>query len=227
MILVSIDDHVIEPRDMFDHHVPDRWKDQAPAERRQRPGDRALGVPGGGEWLGQPQRRRRLAEGGLGHGSHHLRRDAPRGLRHRRAGARHEPQRDPGLDVLPVLRRLQRRLLPALGGQGAGAGDDPGLQRLAHRRVGGVPSGAVHPSGHSARLGSGRPGGRGPPGGRQGLPGHDHAGAAPHAGSAQLSQRGLLGSVLPGRVRGAGGHVPAHRPGLRRHQQPPTPPSTT
>jgi predicted TIM-barrel fold metal-dependent hydrolase len=30
MILVSIDDHVIEPRDMFDHHVPDRWKDQAP-----------------------------------------------------------------------------------------------------------------------------------------------------------------------------------------------------
>ena len=30
MILVSIDDHVIEPRDMFDHHVPDRWKDEAP-----------------------------------------------------------------------------------------------------------------------------------------------------------------------------------------------------
>jgi predicted TIM-barrel fold metal-dependent hydrolase len=30
MILVSIDDHVIEPREMFDQHVPDRWKDQAP-----------------------------------------------------------------------------------------------------------------------------------------------------------------------------------------------------
>jgi len=30
MILVSIDDHVIEPRDMFDAHVPARWKDQAP-----------------------------------------------------------------------------------------------------------------------------------------------------------------------------------------------------
>ena len=26
----SIDDHVIEPRDMFARHVPDRWKDQAP-----------------------------------------------------------------------------------------------------------------------------------------------------------------------------------------------------
>ncbi|MBO0731196.1 MAG: amidohydrolase family protein [Acidimicrobiaceae bacterium] len=30
LILVSIDDHVIEPRDMFVHHVPDRWKEQAP-----------------------------------------------------------------------------------------------------------------------------------------------------------------------------------------------------
>ena len=30
LILVSIDDHVIEPRDMFDRHVPARWKDEAP-----------------------------------------------------------------------------------------------------------------------------------------------------------------------------------------------------
>jgi len=30
MILVSCDDHVIEPPDMFERHVPDRWKDQAP-----------------------------------------------------------------------------------------------------------------------------------------------------------------------------------------------------
>ena len=30
MILISIDDHVIEPRDMFDAHVPARWKDRAP-----------------------------------------------------------------------------------------------------------------------------------------------------------------------------------------------------
>jgi len=30
LILVSIDDHVIEPRDMFDRHVPEKWKDQAP-----------------------------------------------------------------------------------------------------------------------------------------------------------------------------------------------------
>jgi predicted TIM-barrel fold metal-dependent hydrolase len=30
MILISIDDHVIEPRDMFDNHVPARWRDRAP-----------------------------------------------------------------------------------------------------------------------------------------------------------------------------------------------------
>jgi predicted TIM-barrel fold metal-dependent hydrolase len=30
MILVSIDDHVIEPRDMFEGHVPDRYRDAAP-----------------------------------------------------------------------------------------------------------------------------------------------------------------------------------------------------
>jgi predicted TIM-barrel fold metal-dependent hydrolase len=30
MVLFSIDDHVIEPPDMFQNHVPDKWADQAP-----------------------------------------------------------------------------------------------------------------------------------------------------------------------------------------------------
>ncbi|MCW2524125.1 MAG: putative TIM-barrel fold metal-dependent hydrolase, partial [Frankiales bacterium] len=30
LILVSIDDHVIEPRDMFDQHVPAKYKAEAP-----------------------------------------------------------------------------------------------------------------------------------------------------------------------------------------------------
>jgi predicted TIM-barrel fold metal-dependent hydrolase len=30
LILVSIDDHVIEPRDMFERHVPEKYKDEAP-----------------------------------------------------------------------------------------------------------------------------------------------------------------------------------------------------
>ena len=105
MILVSIDDHVIEPRDMFDQHVPDRWKDQAPRS--------VLNDEGIERWVfqdiesgsGQPQRGGRVAEGGLGHGPHHLRRDATRRVRRRRARPRHGPQRDPGVDVLPLLRR--------------------------------------------------------------------------------------------------------------------------
>ena len=30
LILVSVDDHVVEPPDMFDDHVPAKWKDRAP-----------------------------------------------------------------------------------------------------------------------------------------------------------------------------------------------------
>jgi hypothetical protein len=30
LILVSIDDHVVEPPDMFVRHVPDRYKGEAP-----------------------------------------------------------------------------------------------------------------------------------------------------------------------------------------------------
>src|SRR3990172_11048347 len=30
LVLVSIDDHVVEPRDMFDRHVPERWRRDAP-----------------------------------------------------------------------------------------------------------------------------------------------------------------------------------------------------
>ena len=30
MVLVSIDDHVIEPEDMFENHMPEKYKDEAP-----------------------------------------------------------------------------------------------------------------------------------------------------------------------------------------------------
>ena len=30
MILVSVDDHVIEPPTMFDAHIPEKYRDQAP-----------------------------------------------------------------------------------------------------------------------------------------------------------------------------------------------------
>jgi predicted TIM-barrel fold metal-dependent hydrolase len=38
LILVSVDDHVVEPPTMFDAHIPERWKDQAPRIHRSRDG---------------------------------------------------------------------------------------------------------------------------------------------------------------------------------------------
>src|SRR5437588_4569503 len=35
LILVSVDDHVVEPPDMFDRHVPAKWRDQAPKSVRK------------------------------------------------------------------------------------------------------------------------------------------------------------------------------------------------
>src|SRR3546814_16543210 len=38
MILVSIDDHMVEPPDMFKNHVPAKWADQAPKMVRNESG---------------------------------------------------------------------------------------------------------------------------------------------------------------------------------------------
>ena len=45
MILVSIDDHMVEPPDMYDNHVPDRWKDKAPKVVRNAQGDKLKKKP--------------------------------------------------------------------------------------------------------------------------------------------------------------------------------------
>ena len=38
MILISVDDHIAEPADMFDAHVPAKYRDRAPrvVDRRRR-----------------------------------------------------------------------------------------------------------------------------------------------------------------------------------------------
>src|SRR5579859_3620026 len=53
MIIVSIDDHLIEPPDMFDQHVPAKYADQAPKLLRRPDGNeewvfegRVMGVMG-------------------------------------------------------------------------------------------------------------------------------------------------------------------------------------
>ena len=67
MILVSIDDHMIEPPDMFENHVPAKWRDQVPKVVRNDAGRRRVGVPGRGDLDAvRHGRHRRLAAGGVG-----------------------------------------------------------------------------------------------------------------------------------------------------------------
>ena len=109
MILVSIDDHMIEPPDMYKNHVPAKWADQAPKVVRNDRGRRRVGVPGRGDV--DPVRHgrdRRLAARGVGLQPGCVLRAAARLLRRARAGPGHERQRRAGLDELPDDGRLQR-----------------------------------------------------------------------------------------------------------------------
>ena len=36
LVLVSVDDHVVEPPDMFEAHLPEKWRDVAPRMVRRR-----------------------------------------------------------------------------------------------------------------------------------------------------------------------------------------------
>ena len=86
LILVSVDDHICEPREMFDAHVPAKYRDQAPRVVEEDDGveqwwygdlrGRNLGLNAVAGQAARVLQRRRLA----------LRRDAPRLLRRRTSG---------------------------------------------------------------------------------------------------------------------------------------------
>ena len=201
LILVSIDDHVVEPPDMFDRHAPAKYRDRVPhiVHGRRRP--REVAVRGPADRLDGPERGGQLAQGGVGLRPHRLRRDAPGCLRHPRARARHEPQRHPRLDVLPDLRRVRGRHVPGGGRQGPRARHGAGVQRLAHRRVvRGVPR-PVHPARHPADLGPAAGGRRGAPRRGQGVPGDHHARAAAHPGPARATSTPTTGTRSSARCR--------------------------
>ncbi len=135
--VISVDDHLIEPPDLFEGRLPAALQERR--AQRGRGGRRVAGLDLRGQPLPQrrPQRRRRAAARRVEHGPGPLRRDAPGLLRHRGPHRGHGPGRPVGLAVLPLARLglLRRRLLA-----GAGQGPRPGLparlQRLAPRHVG-------------------------------------------------------------------------------------------
>ena len=94
MILVSIDDHMIEPPDMYKNHLPAKWLDQAPKIVRNDAGHRRVDVPGRGDR--DPVRHgrdRRLAARGVGLQPRLVLRAAAGLLGRARACARHGRQR--------------------------------------------------------------------------------------------------------------------------------------
>ena len=189
MILVSVDDHVVEPPDMFDGHLPAKYKDARAQGHPDRRRQRRLDLRGQRAPEHRAQRGRRPAARGVRHRADVLRRDAPGLLRHRPAHRRHERQRRARLDVLPVLPAVLRPALQPHRGQGRRPGDGAGLQRLAHRRVVRHAPGPLHPAVDPADLGSRADGRRGPPRGEEGLPRRHVLGEPREARLAELPQR--------------------------------------
>ena len=218
MILVSIDDHFIEPPDMYENHVPAKWRDEVPKVVRN-----AQGVD---EWVFQGQATSTpfgmaatvgLAARAVGLQPRRVLRAAARLLRRARARARHERERRAGVDELPDHGRLERAHVRRGARQGARARDAPGLQRLGHRRVVRRLPGPLHPAGHRPDVGHRPRGRRGPPRRQEGLPVDQLPRDPARAGLPELPV-GPLGPDDAGHVRREHGAVAAHRRRVRRDQ---------
>ena len=138
LILVSIDDHVVEPPDMFDSHVPGQV--QGPRRPIVVTDDKGVeqwmfqGRPQGVDAASTPWCRGPKEEWGCDPAGFAEMR--PGVVRRPRARPRHEPQRHPRVDVLPDVRRLLGAAPPACTDKDLTLVMVSGLQRLAHRRVG-------------------------------------------------------------------------------------------
>ena len=163
LILVSVDDHICEPADMFDAHVPDAvpgagatrgggGRRVAAVVLRLDPGPEPRSQRGRGQAAGDVQRQ-----------PHPVRGHAARLLRRRRAGARHVGRRPARRAQLPELDRLLRPGPERGPRPRRQPRDDPGVQRLARRRVVRRPPRALHPVRDPAAVRRGGGGHRGPP----------------------------------------------------------------
>ena len=135
LIIVSVDDHIVEPPDMFKQHVPAQLKDKAPKYVIEANGDGywSFEVPPGVEH--RPQRRGRPSAQEYGM--------EPTAISQMREGSWNVHARIDDMNVNGVLGSLNFGTFPRLrrpplrrdGGQGSRPGHDPGLQRLALRRL--------------------------------------------------------------------------------------------
>ena len=140
MILVSVDDHLCEPPDMFDAHLPAKWRDEAPRVLHTDKGDDVWTFNGSiipniglNAVAGRPKE-----EYGI----------EPTSFDEIRPGCYNVGERVKdmsaggvlGIDVLPVVPRLRGPAVRQPPRQGLRGRLDPGLQRLAHTVNGAGPT---------------------------------------------------------------------------------------
>ncbi len=144
--VVSVDDHVVEPPDIFEGRFPKKFADEAP---------RIVDNDGGQAWLWQGKILPNVGFNAVAGRPRDELGFEPTRFEHMRRGAwdidarvkRHGHQRRLGVGLLPVVPARVRRPAPVdvASGRGAGVGGAAGLQRLAPRGVVRQVPGAVHP----------------------------------------------------------------------------------
>ena len=152
LILISVDDHVIEPPDMFVGRLPKKYEDEAPQLVRTRRRLRRLEVPatrhpelGLNAVAGRPKE-----EYGI----------EPQGLDEIRPGCYDVHERVKDMSAGGMLASMCFPSFPGFAGRLFATDDQdfslaagPGLQRLAHRRVVRRLPGPLHPDGAAGDLG--------------------------------------------------------------------------
>ena len=200
LVLVSVDDHVVEPPTVFEGRLPAKYADLAPTVDHPAGRDQCLGLRRDRNLQYRAQRRGRQAAGGVRNGADVLRSDPSRHLEHPRSDQGHGRQWGTRLPVLSVLYRLLRTAVRPDRRQRRGPGHGAGLQRLAHRRMVRDLPRALHRLSDPRHLGRRGHGGRGAEVcGQGGALGH-LLGEPQQAGMAEPPLR-LLGPVLDGMLR--------------------------
>ena len=226
LILVSVDDHVVEPPDMFEGRVPAKWKDRAPEVIHNDDGTDVWSFEGNlipnvglNAVVGRPPE-----EYGI----------EPTSFEEMRPGCYDIDERIRDMNANGVLGSMCFPSFIQFCGQLFARTEDKELAIDMLRAYNdwhiedwcGAYPGRFIPLSHPAHLGPRAHGGRGAARRGHGLPRRDVLGEPLQAGLAELPLR-PLGPVLAG-VRGRGdGGVPAHRLVVDSSPSPrPTPPST-
>ena len=195
LVLVSVDDHLVEPPDLFDKHIPAKYKNDVPKLIQREDGTDA--------WVFEGQEATNVGLNAVAGRPPEEYGTEPTKLSEIREGCYdiHERIRDMNANgvaaayELPVLSAVLRTVLRPRAGQGSGIGRAAGVQRLAHRPVVRRVSRTDDSPSAAADLGSYADGGGGAACGGEGMP-RSNVLRKPDEAGVPVAARSPLGSVL-------------------------------